>query len=122
MRTFCKNLNERPFEAFKEGSKKIEIRANKKETSQNSINLMQKGDEIIFTKSESDEKISGVIERITLYNSTRELLEKEGTKYTLSSTNDLEEGIKSIESIGNYKQLIEKNGVFAIKLKNVKEV
>lgn len=121
MKTFCKNLNERPFEAIKNGSKKIEIRANKKEISENSINLMQEGDKIIFTKLHSDEKISCVIERITLYNSTRELLEKEGTKCTLSSTDDLEEGIRSIESIGDYKELIAKNGVFAIELKDVKE-
>ncbi|MFT4326507.1 MAG: ASCH domain-containing protein [Candidatus Woesearchaeota archaeon] len=121
MTTFQKKLYERPFEAIKKGSKKIEIRANKKETSENSVNLMQRGDEIIFTKSKSEEKISCIIERITLYNSTRELLEKEGTKYTLSSTDDLEEGIRSIESIGDYKELIAKNGVFAIELKDVKE-
>ena len=38
--------------------------------------------------------------------------------------NDLkkEEGIKSVESIGGYKELISKNGVFAIELKDVRVV
>ncbi|HLC90307.1 MAG TPA: hypothetical protein VJI15_00910 [Candidatus Nanoarchaeia archaeon] len=44
----------------------------------------------------------------------------ESTEFTLSSTKNIEEGIKSIESIDNYKELIAKNGVFAIKLKDVK--
>lgn len=120
MTTFHKNLYERPFEAIKKGTKRIEIRANKNENSKNSINLMKEGDNIIFKKINSDEQITCTIKRITLYNSVRELLEKEGTQYTLSSTNNLEEGIIAVESISNYKELILKNGVFAIELIDVK--
>lgn len=116
-KTFLKKLNSRPFEAIKSGKKTIEIRANKNEFSENSINLMKPGDLIIFTKRETDEKITCRIDSVKLYGSIRELLEREGTKTTLSSTNDIEEGIRSIESIGDYKELIAKNGVFAIKLK-----
>jgi len=54
-----------------------------------------------------------------LYKNVKELLESEGIEHTLSSTNNIEEGIKSVESIDNYKELIAKNGVFAIKLKDV---
>ena len=36
---------------------------------------------------------------------------------TLSNTNDIEEGIISIEAIGDYKDLIAKNGIFAIEIK-----
>jgi hypothetical protein len=41
----------------------------------------------------------------------------EGVEETLSSTNDIEKGIESIESIDGYKTLIKKNGVFAIRIK-----
>ena len=38
----------------------------------------------------------------------------EGTKYTLSSTNNYEEGIKSIKSLNGYEKSIKENGVYAI--------
>ena len=118
-KTFLKNLYERPFNAIKNGQKKIEIRANKNVFSGNSVNLIEKGDFIIFKKVEGEEKIKCTVERKKLYKSVKELLESEGTEHTLSSTNNIWEGIRSVESIGNYKELIAKNGVFAIKLKDV---
>ncbi|MFH1316556.1 MAG: ASCH domain-containing protein [Candidatus Woesearchaeota archaeon] len=121
-KTFLKNLYERPFNAIKNGQKNVEIRANKNIFSGNSINLIEKGDFIIFKKVEGEEKIKCTIERKTLYKSVKELLESEGTEHTLSSTDNVEEGIKSVESIGNYKELIAKNGVFAIKLKDVEVI
>ena len=118
-RTFLKILYERPFNAIRDGKKNIEIRANKNNLSENSVNLIKEGDIIIFNKANSKERFQCVVERKTLYSSVRELLEIEGTEKTLSSTNDINEGIKSIESIENYKQLLSKNGVFAIKLKEI---
>jgi ASC-1-like (ASCH) protein len=121
-KTFLKNLYERPFIAIKEAQKNIEIRANKNVFSGNSVNLIEKGDFIIFKKIGSNEKIKCTVEKKPLYKSVRELLESEGTEHTLSSTNNIEEGIKSVESIGDYKELIAKNGVFAIKLKDIEEL
>ncbi|MBI4739229.1 ASCH domain-containing protein [Candidatus Woesearchaeota archaeon] len=121
-KTFLKNLYERPFNAIKGGQKNIEIRANKNIFSGNSVNLIEEGDFIIFKKFNSEERLKCTVERKILYKSVRELLEAEGTEHALSSTNDIEEGIKSVESIGDYKELISKNGVFAIKLKDVRVV
>jgi len=121
-KTFLKNLYERPFNAIKKGQKNIEIRANKNDFSENSINLIEEGDFIIFKKVGSEERLKCTVERKTLYRSVRELLEAEGTESTLSSTNNIEEGIKSVESIGNYKELIAKNGVFAIKIKDIHQI
>ena len=121
-KTFLKNLYERPFNAIKKGQKNIEIRANKNDFSESSINLIEEGDFIIFKKVGSEERLKCTVERKTLYRSVRELLEAEGTESTLSSTNNIEEGIKSVESIGNYKELIAKNGVFAIKIKNIHQI
>ncbi|MBI4144192.1 ASCH domain-containing protein [Candidatus Woesearchaeota archaeon] len=119
---FLKNLYERTFNAIKKGQKNIEIRANKNDFSENSINLIEEGDFIIFKKVGSEERLKCTVERKTLYRSVRELLEAEGTESTLSSTNNIEEGIKSVESIGNYKELIAKNGVFAIKIKDIHQI
>lgn len=38
----------------------------------------------------------------------------EGTKYTLSSTDDYNEGIDSINSLNGYRESIKENGVYAI--------
>ncbi len=116
MNTFSKNLNPRAFDAIKAGTKRIEIRANKNSTGKTSFNNIKEGDFIIFQKKGFDEKLKCLVKRKTLYKSVKELLEKEGTKYTLSSTNDIEKGIQSIESIGDYKRLIAKNGVFAVEI------
>ncbi|MBI5391000.1 ASCH domain-containing protein [Candidatus Woesearchaeota archaeon] len=121
-KTFFKRLHERPFNAIKEGKKTVEIRANKNEFTGNSVNLIEEGDTIIFRKMDSDEQLWCTVERKTLYKSVRELLEAEGIEHSLSSTTDLDEGIRSVESIGQYKELISKNGVFAIKLANTKIV
>jgi len=118
-RIFFKNLYERPFNAIKNGQKNVEIKANKNIFCENSVNLIEENDFIIFKKVGSEEKIKCIVERKTLYRSVKELLQTEGTEHSLSSTNDIDEGIKSLESIDNYKELIVKNGVFAIKLKDV---
>ena len=117
MKIIHKNLCSRPFNAIKQGTKRIEIRANKNNPgAKGSVNDILPGDIIIFTEIKTNNTIACKVLRKELYNSVRELLEKEGTEYTLSSTNDIEEGIKSVESIGDYKSLIKENGVFAIEL------
>ena len=44
----------------------------------------------------------------------------EGTRYTLSSTNDFNEGIKSINSLNGYEKAIKINGVYAIHITPLK--
>ena len=119
-RIIIKKIYEKPFEAIKKGTKTFEIRANKNEFNIDSINLLKLEDIIIFTKINSDELLICTVENILIYKNVRELLESLGVKNTLSSTSNIEDGIKSIESIKNYKQLILKNGLFAIKLKHIK--
>jgi len=120
MVTIYLKLNPRAFCAIAHGTKKVEIRANKKDKgNKNSLNDVKRGNYIIFTNLSTNEKLTCIIKRITLYKTIKQLLEKEGVKDTLSSTNDINEGIKSIESIDNYKNLIKKNGVFAIKIEPI---
>ncbi len=116
---FYLNLRSRPFKAIKKGLKNVEIRANKKKFYGNSVNLMSPGDIIVFVEENTKEELTCIIEKITLYKDVRDLLVTEGTENVLSSTTNIDEGIKSVESIGNYKEYIRKNGVFAIKLKKL---
>jgi ASC-1-like (ASCH) protein len=57
-----------------------------------------------------------LVKDVNHYKTIEELLTLEGTRYTLSSTNDFNEGVKSINSISNYKESMIKNGVYAIHL------
>lgn len=103
------NLNMRAFNAIKRGEKQIEIRAN---TGNTDYSQIKKGDIIKFL---NDNKI--IVCRVkdnNWYKSIEELLMLEGTKYTLSSTNNYAEGIKSINSLNGYKETIKKSGVYAI--------
>ncbi len=119
MKIINKSLNERALDAIISGRKKIEIRANKHEFSDNSFNNAVPGDIVIFEGVESKRKVKCIIRRICLYPDVRTLLEKEGTEKTLSSTDDIETGIRSIRKITGYAELIDKYGVFAIELEYV---
>ena len=106
------DINDRAFNAIKNKTKRIEIRANA-----NGINYSEyKVKDIIVFNNSKDEKISCKITEINKYNSVEELLMCEGTKYTLSSTNSFEEGVKSIYSLNEYEKSIKENGVYAIHL------
>lgn len=107
-------INPRAFNAIKNGTKKIEIRANTGNLDYSSI----KANNIIKFKNGNDIIICKVVKN-TWYKSVEELLMMEGTKYTLSSTNDYNEGIKSINSFTGYKESIKENGVYAIEIKYV---
>lgn len=106
------NLNNRAFDAIKAGTKKIEIRVT---TDKNKINYnnIKKGDILEF-KNENSEKIKCTVKENAWYESSLKLLEMEGTRYTLSSTNDINEGIESINRFTGYKEGIKENGIHAL--------
>ena len=109
------DINDQAFKAIKNDIKKVEIRVttNKKKKDYGNINS---GDIIIFSNSKNERLKCKVIENIW-YKNEKELLMVEGTKYTLSSTNDFQIGVKSINSFKNYTQGIKENGIYAIHIK-----
>lgn len=113
------NINDRAFNAIRNGTKKIEIRVNKI-NSKKDYGKINENDIIEFRNSIGD-KINCRVIKNKWYKSIEELLVIEGTQYTLSSTNDFEKGIASINSIDGYKEGIMKNGVFAIHLEYLNE-
>ena len=112
------DINDRAFKAINDGTKKVEIRVTTKKTKKD-YGVINPNDIIVFSNSKNEKLECKVIENIW-YKNEKELLITEGTKYTLSSTNDLEEGIKSINSFQNYTQGIKENGIYAIHIEPLK--
>lgn len=115
--TYELDINDRAFLAIKNGTKKIEIRVT---TDENRINYGNiKETDYLILKNSSNEFLKCRVIENKWYKNSRELLTLEGTRFTLSSTDDLEEGIKSISSHTNYEEGIKKNGVHAIRIEPV---
>lgn len=112
------DINDRAFNAIKNKTKRVEIRVTKINGFDYSI--LRSNDFIKFNNS-NNEIILCKITKINWYKTIEELLTVEGTKYTLSSTNDFNEGVKSINSFNGYKEGIKLNGVYAIHIKYLKE-
>ncbi len=107
------DINNRAFKAIKNKTKRVEIRVTK--LGDNHFNYgVLKNNDIIEFKSYDDETINCLVGDVNHYDSIEELLILEGTRYTLSSTNDFEAGVKSINSIGGYEEAMKVNGVYAI--------
>ena len=104
------DLNDRAFNAIKNGTKRVEIRAN---TDGNNFDEYNASDIIVFKNSEN-KTINCKVTEINKYDSVEELLMQEGTRYALSSTNDFNEGVKSINSFNGYIEAIKASGVYAI--------
>ena len=111
-KTYELDLNNRAFDAIRRGDKRVEIRV-KVEGDRFDYGDLRPGDLIQFT-SLAGETMTCRVLKVCHYPTVEELLSEEGTKYTLSSTDDFEEGVKSIHSFPGYTQGIEKYGVWAI--------
>lgn len=112
------NINDRAALAIKNGTKRIEIRANK--NNKHDYSSLKENDIIEFT-SKTHGTFNVKVKEVNHYDTIDELLTLEGTRYTLSSTNNKEEGIRSINSIEGYKEAIEKSGVYAIHIEYIEK-
>ncbi|MCR5787824.1 MAG: hypothetical protein K6G37_01915 [Bacilli bacterium] len=110
------NINNRAFNAIKNNTKRVEIRVTKLDKDSFDYSALKYGDKIVFKSYDGDIITCRVLD-VNHYDSIEELLTLEGTRYTLSSTNDFNEGVKSINSINGYKEAMKINGVYAIHIK-----
>ena len=118
-REYKLKVDDMAFLAIKELRKKVEIRVNNI-NDKIDYGTIKNNDIVRFINSLSEEFECSVV-KVTWYKTIESLLTYEGTKYTLSSTDDFDEGVKSINSIPGYKEGIEKNGVYAIHVELSKE-
>ena len=77
------DINNRAFNAIKNRTKRIEIRATKVGDNHFNYGILKEGDLIEFTSFDG-EKIVCKVHDVNHYDSTEELLTLEGTRYTLS--------------------------------------
>ena len=110
------NLNDRPFQAIKVGTKIIEGRTR---TSWDTFSYddLKSADTITFTNTTTHERMVVYIISIRHYSDTRSMLEKEGIKNVLSSGFDIDGGIESYNSLFEYRENIPKFGIYAIEIK-----
>ena len=94
------------------GTKRIEIRANK-ENSEHDYSKLKENDIIEFTSNNLG-LFYVKVKEVNHYETLEELFSLEGTRYTTSSTNDKEEAIKNVNKLDGYEEAIKKNGVYAI--------
>ena len=106
------NINDRAALDIKNGSKRIEIRTNKKDSGKDYGTL--KTNDIIEFNSNNLGVFYVKVKEVNYYNSLEELFTMEGTRYTTSSTNDYNEAINNVNKLDGYKEAIRKNGVYAI--------
>ena len=107
------DINNHAFNVIKDNLKRIEIRATKVGKNHFDYSVLKPNDYINFTSYDGD-KIKCKIKEVNWYDSIEKLLMLEGTRYSLSSTDDYNEGINSINSLDGYEEAIKKNGVYAI--------
>ena len=114
------DINNRTFKAIENKTKRVEIRVTKLGENHFDYSVLKNGDIIKFTSYDGD-IINCIVGDVNHYNSIEELLTLEGTRYTLSSTNDFKASVKSINSINGYKDAIKVNGVYAIHITPIDE-
>jgi ASC-1-like (ASCH) protein len=113
------DLNDRPFEAIKAGTKKIEGRT---PTSRDKTpyDKLQKGDTIHFINNVTNEEMDVVVLFVHHYPDTKNMLEIEGVENVLSSEpKTIEHGIESYNKLEGYKEGIVKNGIYAMGIKQI---
>src|SRR3989344_4295778 len=113
------NLNPRPFEAIKNGTKKIEGRVPTEHNKNVPFNKIEKGDTIAFTNNFNKEKMKVRVLGVKHYSIFKEMLESEGTERVLSSKVTIEKGIKNYESFTGYKERVKKHGVYAMAIEKI---
>lgn len=112
------HLNDRPFEAIKAGTKKIEGRT-PRDKHDKRYDQMVAGDVLIFINNVTNEELSCEVLFVNKYSDVRSMLEVEGIKNVLSSGLDIKGGIQSYNSLDGYEERIKKFGIYAIGVKTI---
>ena len=106
------NLPNRPFDAIKKGTKKVEGRVPGEIP--NKYQKMKQGDVIIITNEDTGEKMKISVTFVHHYLNTRAMLETEGIKNVSSSGGTVEQVIENFNSFTGYKENLPKYGIYAI--------
>lgn len=106
-------LNPRPFDAIRNGLKKVEYRTNVSHLNFDFCKL-KVGDEIKFVNNISNDNIIVKVIDIRHYQNSFELFTNEGLSNSSSNPKTIDEAIERLESFTGYKEGVRKYGVWAI--------
>jgi ASC-1-like (ASCH) protein len=110
------DINPAAFQAIKIGAKTVEGRT-PTSTNKTPYEKFIKGDKLRFVNHETGEKVLTEVKAVRHYNSIKEMLEKEGKEKVLSKKDmSIKECIKLYESFPEYKENVQKNGIYAIEI------
>ena len=110
------DVNDRPFRAILEGTKKVEGRTST-QFDKTPYDKLESGDLLTFIHNESSETLTVRVAFVHHYSDVKEMLEKEGVQNVLSSeSKTIEHGVKSYNSLYGYIEGIKKYGIYAIGL------
>lgn len=114
------NLNDRPFCAIKDGSKRTEARV---PTSMDTTpyHLLSKGDVLSFRNGNTGETLLADVDDVCHYKDVISMLRSEDLSKLLSSgTKDIDEAAKSFGQFREYEESIQKHGIYAIHIGKVR--
>ncbi len=106
-------LNPRAFAAVYRGQKRVEIRINTRAEGFD-YGLLAEGDRLVFCCG--GDLLTVGVGYLRHYTTVERLLRAEGTRHTLSSTDVLEDGVRSVLGFPGYAEGERQNGVFALGL------
>lgn len=111
-KTWHLNILNRYFALIKNGRKIVEGRAPSPTLDYTD---MKPGDMLIFANVETDEELTVTVDKVLHYPTVQEMLRTERLENCLPGTKTVIEGIALINSIADYKQRIQKGGIYAIR-------
>jgi len=107
------DLNPRPFNAIKAGTKKVEGRV-PTDWDRTAYSEMKPGDIISFTNNETGEVLEVVVRFVHHYKTLEKMLKIEGVLNVSSSSTTIEGSIQSYLQLEGYAKNLPKYGIYAI--------
>ena len=111
-------INHRAFNAILAGTKTTEVRVTTEEEPFD-YGILRKGDILRFTDLENGQMLTASVSSAAHYPDAETLLASEDIRVTMSSTDDPVLGAERLRSFPGYREGMEQNGVWAIRLGNV---
>lgn len=113
------DLNDRPFNAIKAGTKKVEGRT-PTSWDKTPYDKLQEGNIFHFINNVTNKEMDVEVLFVHHYLNTKTMLEVDGVENVLSGEpKTIEHGIESYNSLEGYKESIVKNGIYAIGVKPI---
>lgn len=110
-------LNDMPFQAIRNGRKKIETRTIVEEYESPDYRQMKEGDELTFENIQTKERFTVKILGVRHYPDVATMFDVEGQENCMSYDAPRIEAIDSYNKLTGYTKGIKKNGIYAIEIK-----